>query len=148
MVLYPEKTIHPSTHQPYQCLLVFPSGASPPLCLSVIAKCLLVFPSSASPPLKIWQVPACKIDMIWPTQLGFRVWHSQLSLFLFFFMATLSFIMDFQLSQKSGKTEAGRNIPWEPASHEMFKLKRIIWLDSRELISSTEGCELTRDDFL
>ena len=40
------------THWPYQCLLVFPSGASPPLCLSVVAKCLLVFPSSASPPPK------------------------------------------------------------------------------------------------
>ena len=97
VVLFPERTTHPPIHPPtisifvslsvrcvppsvsvwptqwpYQCLLVFPSGASPPLCLSVVAKCLLVFPSSASP-LKIWQVPACKMDLIWPTQLGLWV---------------------------------------------------------------------------
>ena len=34
VVLFPERTTHPSTHRPYQYLLVSPSGASPPLCLS------------------------------------------------------------------------------------------------------------------
>ena len=68
----------PSVNLPWYSLSV---RCVPPLCLSVVAKCLLVFPSGASP-LKIWQVPACKMDLIWPTQLGFWVWHSQLSLLL------------------------------------------------------------------
>ena len=67
------------------CLLVFLSSESTPSVSVLGSKMFVSLSVRCVPPLKIWQVPACKMDLIWPTQLGFRVWHSQLSLYLLLF---------------------------------------------------------------